>query len=65
MLTKRETTIAELYAEGHTYRQIASNLFISPATVRNHLASIYQKLEVKNKAEREQHWHTQPDTSSP
>ena len=50
-LSGRELTIAERYAEGETYKEIAGKLHIAPATVRNHLAAIYRKLEVKNKPE--------------
>lgn len=50
-LSKRETTIAERYGTGETYKEIAANLGIAPATVRNHLSSIYRKLGVGNKAE--------------
>ena len=33
------------------YQDIAAELHISPATVRNHLANIYSKLGVNNKVE--------------
>ena len=48
-LSERESTVAERYAQGETYKEIAATLHIAPATVRNHLASIYRKLEVQNK----------------
>ena len=50
-ITQREKTIAHRYASGETYKEIASALFISPATVRNHMANVYRKLGVKNKPE--------------
>ena len=50
-LSERETEVAELYARGDTYKAIARNLDISPATVRKHLNAIYQKLRVSNKIE--------------
>ena len=50
-LSDRERAIARRYADGCTYRQIATELFISPATVRNHLARIYRKLEISGKTE--------------
>lgn len=50
-LSKRELTVAERYAAGETYKEIAGKLHIAPATVRNHLAAVYRKLEVKNKPE--------------
>jgi DNA-binding CsgD family transcriptional regulator/transcriptional regulator with GAF, ATPase, and Fis domain len=50
-LTNREREIAIGYARGETYHQIAKRLFISPATVRTHLATIYRKLGVSSKIE--------------
>ena len=48
-LSAREHTVAERYADGDTYRQIAEALSIAPATVRSHIATIYRKLGVKSK----------------
>ncbi|MCK5366149.1 MAG: LuxR family transcriptional regulator, partial [Gammaproteobacteria bacterium] len=49
MLSERERMVAERYATGETHKEIAAALHIAPATVRNHLASIYRKLDVRNK----------------
>ena len=43
-LTKRELEVLRFLAMGHTNRQIAERLFISPDTVKTHLEHIYQKL---------------------
>ncbi len=51
MLSKREFTVAEHYATGQSYKEIARELDISPATVRNHIAAIYRKLDIHNKAQ--------------
>jgi DNA-binding NarL/FixJ family response regulator len=48
-LTTREKEIALLLAQGLNPRQIGERLYISYHTVRNHTASIYQKLEVANR----------------
>lgn len=50
-LTTRETEVLKLIAEACTYKDIAEQLFISEKTVRNHIHNIYQKLQVKSKAE--------------
>lgn len=50
-LTSREIEIAGYFANGMDYRTIASNLHITPATVRNHLQRIYTKLGVASKIE--------------
>jgi DNA-binding CsgD family transcriptional regulator len=49
-LTPRERTVAELLARGDNYKGIASLLARSPATVRNHIQAIYDKLQVNNVA---------------
>lgn len=48
-LTPREAEILGLVARGLTNRHIGSVLGISEHTVRNHLCSIYQKLNLKNR----------------
>jgi len=50
-LSPREQQIAESYAAGCSYQQIAEALHIAPSTVRTHLATIYRKLEVSSKVE--------------
>jgi DNA-binding NarL/FixJ family response regulator len=43
-LTAREQQIAAAIARGLSNRQVATELGISPETVKRHLASIYSKL---------------------
>ena len=50
-LSPREQQIAERYAAGCSYQEIAADLHIAPSTVRTHLATIYRKLEVSSKVE--------------
>lgn len=50
-LTAREREIVGLVAHGNGTRQIASQLGISEKTVRNHLVSIYSKLDVSDRLE--------------
>lgn len=50
-LSPREQEIAEYYASGKTSREIAGMLCISQTTVRNHVATIYRKLDIGNKTE--------------
>lgn len=50
-LSTREQNVLQLLVEGLEYKQIAEKLFISPATVRTHIANIYQKLHVNSKAQ--------------
>ncbi|MFE2864790.1 response regulator [Embleya sp. NPDC059259] len=48
-LTEREVEIAGQVAEGKTNADIASELFISPGTVKTHVAAIGRKLGVRNR----------------
>lgn len=46
LLTKRERSILQLIAEGHTNRSAAQFLCVSPKTVEKHRASLKQKLDL-------------------
>ncbi|MFI6320033.1 response regulator [Nonomuraea sp. NPDC050556] len=48
-LTGRETEVARLVARGRTNEEIATELFLSPGTVKNHLATIQRKLGARNR----------------
>lgn len=50
-LTQREREIAKLVAQGIGTKKIASRLNITEKTVRNHLVSIYDKLQVSGRLE--------------
>ncbi|MBV9961517.1 MAG: response regulator transcription factor [Parafilimonas sp.] len=51
VLSAREQDVLLHLVEGLEYKQIAEQLFISPATVRTHISNIYEKLHVTSKAE--------------
>ncbi len=50
-LTPREEQVLQLLVDGKAVRQIALELGIAPSTVKNHVQSIYGKLQVSNRAE--------------
>ncbi|HVT86758.1 MAG TPA: helix-turn-helix transcriptional regulator [Chitinophagaceae bacterium] len=50
-LTGREKEVIEYLSMGLTYDEIATQLNVSPETVKMHLKNIYRKLQVKNKIE--------------
>ena len=48
-LSKRETEILKLIANGKDNAEIASDLSISPKTVKNHISNILMKLQINNR----------------
>ncbi|MBV9617315.1 MAG: helix-turn-helix transcriptional regulator, partial [Ktedonobacteraceae bacterium] len=48
--TKRELEVLRLVAKGHTDREVADVLVISPRTVNRHLSNIFVKLDVPGRA---------------
>jgi len=50
-LSRREIEVARLAAKGYTNAQIAETLFISSETVKRHMASIFEKLEITSRKE--------------
>jgi DNA-binding CsgD family transcriptional regulator len=50
-LTPTEAQVVDLAAQGLTNPQIGEQMFISRATVKVHLAHVFQKLDVHNRAE--------------
>lgn len=49
-LTRRELDVLRLVAEGHTDREVADTLIISPRTVNRHLSNIFIKLDMPGRA---------------
>ena len=49
-LTERERDVAELAAEGLHNSEIAGRLFISENTVKRHLKSAFQKLNIDRRS---------------
>ena len=50
-LTKREDEILQAIADGGSTTEVARDLFISAKTVKNHLASIYEKLDARDRTQ--------------
>lgn len=49
VLSKRETEVLQLVADGLSNQEISQQLFLSQATVKSHLAHIYTKLDVDSR----------------
>lgn len=50
-LTRRETEILTLLAQGDSNREIATSVFVSCRTVEFHLWNAYKKLNIHNRAQ--------------
>jgi len=50
-LTKREKEVLMLLPRGLTAKSMASELFLTEATIKSHLASIFRKFEVVNRTQ--------------
>lgn len=51
VITKREEEVLQLIADGCSTPEVAARLYISQKTVKNHLASIYQKLDARDRTQ--------------
>lgn len=51
LLTDKEKVILKLVSDGLTDISIANNLYVSVSTVRAYIASIYEKANIKNRAQ--------------
>lgn len=51
VVTKREEEVLQLIADGGSTSEVADQMYISQKTVKNHLASIYQKLDARDRTQ--------------
>lgn len=57
LLSAREQEVMRLIARGYTYKETASELFISIKTVETHVSAVLRKLQLSNRNELT-HWAT-------
>ena len=50
-LSDREKEVLQSLVDGNSYKMVAASLKISIDTVRTHIRSIYEKLQVNSKSE--------------
>lgn len=58
LLSAREQEVMRLIARGYTYKETASELFISIKTVETHVSAVLRKLQLSNRNELT-HWASQ------
>ncbi len=58
LLSAREQEVMRLIARGYTYKEVASELFISIKTVETHVSAVLRKLQLSNRHELT-HWAAQ------
>lgn len=51
VVSEREVEVLQLIADGCSTPEVAERLYISQKTVKNHLASIYQKLDARDRTQ--------------
>jgi two-component system response regulator DegU len=51
VITRREEEVLQLIADGCSTPEVAEQMYISQKTVKNHLASIYQKLDARDRTQ--------------
>jgi two-component system response regulator DegU len=51
VVSRREEEVLQLIADGCSTPEVAERLYISQKTVKNHLASIYQKLDARDRTQ--------------
>lgn len=50
-ITRREIEVLQAITDGCSTPQVAARLYLSQKTVKNHLASIYQKLDARDRTQ--------------
>ena len=51
IISRREEEVLQLVADGLSTSEVAAKLYISIKTVKNHLASIYEKLDSRDRTQ--------------
>lgn len=60
LLTERQLEIAELAVQGHTDKELARLLKVSPSTINNHLNAIFVRLKISSRLQLAELWNRSP-----
>lgn len=63
-MTQREQQVIELIAAGHTNKEIAQKLFISPYTIKSHVHNILEKLTFHSRLQIAKYAHDRESSTS-
>ncbi|WP_301292646.1 response regulator transcription factor [Paenibacillus tyrfis] len=50
-LTEREREVVHLLMEGCSNKEMAGRMYVSETTIKNHLSSIFAKMEVRDRTQ--------------
>jgi DNA-binding NarL/FixJ family response regulator len=64
-LTAQEVQVARLARDGLSNPEIGTRLFISPRTVKYHLAKVFTKLDISSRSQLHRALPADPDTARP
>lgn len=64
-LTERQLQIAELAVQGHTDKELARLLALSPSTINNHLNAMFARLKITSRLQLSELWNRTPLARTP
>lgn len=65
LLTERQLQIAELAVQGHTDKELARLLELSPSTINNHLNAMFARLKISSRLQLAELWNRSPLARKP
>ncbi len=60
LLTAREAEVLQLIAQGANDQEVAGALFIAPSTLKHHVLTLFQKIQVRSRTQAALWYHDLP-----